>query len=189
MPVLDVGTKFSFYGNSYMISKSKIDVLNPGLFILSDVFIPPKQSVAIMPFFGPLYSWYDYLNIVKCKHNISMYSMCMNGYDSRNFNRKNLLYIDGRPQTHGNIAGFINSCRSSLFTTNCSFEEHSNDKEFFMKRNATIFVVMHAISSLSLGYELLINYNFRRTPTTGKKHLALGLPLDYPSGRKKNIID
>ena len=58
-----------------------------------------------------------------------------------------------------------------------------------MKKKESIFVVMHAIHSLSPGYELLINYNFRRTPTTGKKHLALGLPLDYPSGHKKNIIE
>jgi hypothetical protein len=97
MHVPDVGTKFSFCGNSYMISKSKIDVANLGLFILSHVFIPPKQSVTLMPFCGPLYSRSDYLNIVKYKHNISMYSMCMNGYASGNFNRKNLLYIDGHP--------------------------------------------------------------------------------------------
>jgi hypothetical protein len=45
MPMPDVGTKFSFYGNIYMIGKSKIDVANIGLFILSHVSIPPKQSV------------------------------------------------------------------------------------------------------------------------------------------------
>ena len=43
MLVLDVRTKFSFCGNSYMIAKSKIDVANLGLFILSHVFVPPKQ--------------------------------------------------------------------------------------------------------------------------------------------------
>jgi hypothetical protein len=42
LPVPNVGTKFSFCGNNYMISKSKIDVANLGLFILSHVFIPPK---------------------------------------------------------------------------------------------------------------------------------------------------
>jgi hypothetical protein len=95
----------------------------------------------------------------------------MNGYAYGNFNRKNLLYIDGRPQTHGNIIGFINSCRASLFSANCSFEEHSNDKEFFMKRKASKFVVVHAIHSLSPGDELLINYNFRRPPTLIKNSL------------------
>jgi hypothetical protein len=98
-----------------MIAKSKIDVANLGLFILSHVFIPPKQSVALMPFCGPLYSQSDYLNIVKYKHIISMYIMCMNDYASRKFNMKNLLYIDDHPHTHGNIVGFINSCRCSLF--------------------------------------------------------------------------
>jgi hypothetical protein len=42
MLVPDVGTKFSFCGNSYMISKSKVDVANLGLFILSHVFVPSK---------------------------------------------------------------------------------------------------------------------------------------------------
>ena len=54
MHVPDVGTKFYFCGNSYMISKSKIDVANIGLFILSHVSISPKQSVALMSFCGRL---------------------------------------------------------------------------------------------------------------------------------------
>ena len=78
MHVPNVGTEFSFCGNSYMISNYSIDVSNLGLFILSHVFVPPKQLLALMPFCGPLYSQYDYLNIVKYKHNISMYIMLMN---------------------------------------------------------------------------------------------------------------
>ena len=118
-----------------------------------------------------------------------MYSMCMNGYVSVNFNKKNLLYIDGHPCTHGNIVEFINNSRCSLFSANCSFQEHLNDQEFFMKRKASIFVVVHAIRSLSHGDDLLINYNFHRPPTAHQRHLALGLPLDIPLGRKtkKNI--
>jgi hypothetical protein len=175
--------------NSYMIAKSKIDVANLGLFILSNVCVPPKQSVALMPFYGPLYSQSDYLNIVKYKHNISMYSMCMNGYASGNFNRKNLLYIKGCPRTNGNIARSINSCRASLFSAKCSSDEHSNDKELFMKRKASIFVVVHVICSLSHGDELLINYNFCRPPTTCQKRLALGIPLNTPLEHKKKMIE
>ena len=78
-----------------------------------------------------------------------MYSMYMNGYASANFNRKNPLYIDGHPQTHGDIARFINSSRSSLFSAICCFEEHSNDIEFFMKKKASRFVVMHVVFGLS----------------------------------------
>ena len=88
MHVPDVGTEFSFCGNSYMISNSKIDVANIGLFILSHVSVPPKQSIACMSFCVPLYSQSDYLNIVKYKHNISMYNMCMTDYASGKFNKK-----------------------------------------------------------------------------------------------------
>lgn len=100
MFVPNVGTRFSFCGNSYMIAKSKIDVANLGLFNLSHAFVPHKQLVTLMPFCGPLYIRTNYLNIVKYKYSISMYSMCMNGYASKNFNRKNMLYIDGLPRTH-----------------------------------------------------------------------------------------
>jgi hypothetical protein len=78
---------------------------------------------------------------------------------------------------------------ASLFSANCSFEEHSNHKEFFMKKKASKFVVVHAIHSLSPGDELLINYNFHRPPTSHKKCLVLGLPLDVPLGRKKKMIE
>ena len=70
MPVPDVGTEFSICGTSYMISKSKLDVANLGLFILSHVFIPPKQLVTLMKFCGPFYSQSNYRNIVKYKHII-----------------------------------------------------------------------------------------------------------------------
>ena len=123
----DVGTEFSFCGNRFMIAKSNIDVANLGLFILSHVLVPPKQSVALTSFYFPIYFQSDYLNIVKYKHRISMYSMCMNGYVSGNFIRNNLLYIDGRPCSYGNIARFINSSRCSLFSTNFSFKEHLSD--------------------------------------------------------------
>ena len=110
-----LGTKFSFCGNNYMISKSKKNVANIGLFILSYVSIPPKQSVSVMPFCGPLYDQSNYPNIVKYKQSISMYSMFMNNYASRKFSRYNLLYIDGHPCIHANIAGLKNSYMCSLF--------------------------------------------------------------------------
>jgi hypothetical protein len=97
MLVPDVGTKFSFCRNSSMISKSKIGVANIRLFIFSHVYVPPKQSITLMPYFGSFYSRSDYLNIFKYKHSISMYSICMNGYAYGNFNKKKLLYIDGLP--------------------------------------------------------------------------------------------
>ena len=89
----------------------------------------------------------------------------------------------------GNITGFINSSRASLFSANCCFEEHSNDKEFFMKKKASTFFVVHVVRSLSPSDELLINYNFHKPPNTHQKPLALGLPLDVPLGHKKKNIE
>jgi len=189
LPMPDVGIELSFCCNDFVISKSNIDAANLGLFILSHVLIPPKQSIALMPFWSPIYCRLDYLNIIKYKHIICMYSMCMNGYVSKPFNIKNLLYIDARLCTDGSIVGFMNSSRCSLFSANCSFEEHFNDHEFFMKRKASIFFVAHAIHSLSRSDDLLIKYNFRRPPTTRERHLALGLPLNIPLGCKtKKVI-
>ena len=48
---------------------------------------------------------------------------------------------------------------------------------------------VHAIHSLSPNDELLINYKFRRTLTTHKKFLPLGLPLGLTLGSTENIID
>ena len=105
MCVIDVGTKFSFCGNIYIISKSKIDVSNLWFFILSHVFFPPKQIVALIPFFGPLYSLSDYLNIVKYKHSISMYSTCMNGYTFGNFNKKTCYILMVIRELTGTLQG------------------------------------------------------------------------------------
>ena len=90
-PVPDVGTEFSFCGNNFMISKSKINDANLGLFILSHVIVPLKKSVSLMLVCGLSIVDLITLNIVKCKHRIFMYSMCMNGYDSRKFNMKDML--------------------------------------------------------------------------------------------------
>ena len=46
---------------------------------------------------------------------------------------------------------------------------------------------MYAIHNLSPSDEWLINYNFRRPPISYEKHIALGLLLDVPLGRNKNI--
>ena len=65
----DVGTKISFCGNIFMISKSNIDAANTGLFILSHTRVPPKILVALMAFSSPIYCQLDYLYIVKIQNN------------------------------------------------------------------------------------------------------------------------
>ena len=97
--------------------------------------------------FCALFCRSNYFNIVKYNHNISIYIMCMNGYAFGNFNSKKFLCIRGHACTYGNIVGFINSYRCSLFSTNCSFEQHSNYK-LFMKRKTLRFVILHAITNV-----------------------------------------
>ena len=80
-----------------MIVKYNICASNLGLFILSHAFVPFKQSIELIPFFGQFYSLFDYLNIVKYKKNISQYNMHMNGYGYGKFNKKKPLYIDDHP--------------------------------------------------------------------------------------------
>jgi len=169
-------------------TNSKIDVANHGLFILSHVYVPPKQWVALMSFV--VLFIINFITWILLNTNIS-FPCIICGWTIMLLKTSigNNCYIDGRPRTHGNITGFIISCRSSLFSATCSFEEYSNDKEFFMKKNASRFVVVYATRSLSPGDELLINYNFPRPPIVRQKCLALGLPLYVPLGRKKNIIE
>jgi hypothetical protein len=69
------------------------------------------------------------------------------------------------------------------------FEEHSNDKEFSMKRKASGFVVVHAIHSLFPGDAFLISYNFHRPLIAHQRKLAFGLYLDSLFGSKKRIIE
>ena len=59
-----------------------------------------------------------------------------------------------------------------------------------MKRKSSIFVVVHAICSFSLGDKLLINNKFCKPPTSRQRWLALRLPLDVPLGvgPKKNWL-
>ena len=51
----NVGTEFSCCGKNYMITKSKIDAANIGLFFVSHVFFLPTQSVELIPFCGHIY--------------------------------------------------------------------------------------------------------------------------------------
>ena len=63
------------------------------------------------------------------------------------------MYMDGRPKTTGNIAGFINNTQlgSTLKKTNCIFESREGNCVF-----------VYAIKSIAVREELLINYNFNR---------------------------
>ena len=55
LPVPDVGTKLSFCGNNFMISKFKINASNLHFFNLLHVLVPPKNLVGHMPLYDPIY--------------------------------------------------------------------------------------------------------------------------------------
>ena len=103
------------------------------------------------------------------KHSMYAYGLNSNMYTHRlqmergdKVNRGNLLYIDGRAYTHKNIAGFINSSKGKdpTIRPNCQFVEVINDKEGEMERQVEIFIMVEAITYLTIGDELLINYPF-----------------------------
>ena len=71
-------------------------------------------------------------------------------------NKGETIYMDGRPKTTSNIAGFINNTqpRSTLKQPNCIFESCEENR---------VFVCV--IKSIVAGEELLINYNLNRVDT------------------------
>ena len=86
-------------------------------------------------------------------------------------NKGATLYMDGRPKTTGNIAGFINSMqpRSTLKQPNCIFE---------LREGNHVFVC--AIKSISTSEELLINYNLNRVDTNTVSMVVVH-PTIYPT--------
>ena len=71
-------------------------------------------------------------------------------------NKGATLYMDGRPKTTGNNAGFINSTQpgSTLKQPNYIFESREGNRVFVC-----------AIKSIATGEELLIDYNLNRVDT------------------------
>ena len=86
-------------------------------------------------------------------------------------NKGATLYMDRRPKTTGNIAGFINSTQpgSTLKQPNCIFEAREGNRVFVC-----------AIKSISFGEELLINYNLNRIDTN-MVTMDVAHPTIYPS--------
>ena len=81
------------------------------------------------------------------------------------------MYMDGRPKTTGNIAGFINSTQpgSTLKQPNCIFESRERNHDFVC-----------AIKSIAAGEELLINYNLNCVDTNTVSMVVVH-PKIYPT--------
>ena len=71
-------------------------------------------------------------------------------------NKGAMMYMDGRPKTTGNIAGFINSTKpgSTLKQPNCIFESREGNCVF-----------VSPIKSIAVDEELFIDYNLNHVDT------------------------
>ncbi|KAH7442447.1 hypothetical protein KP509_03G089000 [Ceratopteris richardii] len=154
-----------------MIAPSTITNVGRGLFIVEDLYVPPNFEVTLMSFCGPIYGWGDWHRFSRYVQSMSTYGICLNvaSLTSRRIlhAENERLYIDGRPYTHGNIAGLINSSRGlhNSSRTNCTFEEHENSHESpYMSRDVSRYIVVNAITTLHASDELLVNYGWRRPP-------------------------
>ena len=85
-------------------------------------------------------------------------------------NKGATLYIDRRPKTTSNIAGFKNSSQpgSTIKQPNCILESHKGNHFFVC-----------AIKSIVVGKKLLINYNFNRVDTNTVSMVVVH-PTIYP---------
>ena len=103
-----------------MIGASTISGGGRGLFIMSDIILQENQIRTLLPYVGPSYSWGDWHALVRYIRSMSTYALTANSLTSGNYGE--LQIIDGRPFTHQNVAGLINSSRGNSDATNCAFE-------------------------------------------------------------------
>ena len=111
-----------------------------------------------MEYVGLCYNYSDWMHLVQYTQSMCRYGLLANYIQLKNKakNKGATLYMDKRPKTTGNIAGFINSTQpgSTLKQPNCIFESREGDHVFVC-----------AIKSIDAGEELLINYNLNRVDT------------------------
>lgn len=191
-PIPDVGTTFSYWGRSYMLGPSTIPNAGIGLFTIDGIFVPPESAVTVMVFAGPEYTWGQWLQLTQYVVSMATYGMCSNsasldlrqseGYHVHQGER---LFIDGRPYSQGNIAGFINSSRGHGYTheTNCIFEERTNVQEEFMSSIVDRCIMVVATTTILPAHELFVNYSFIRRMPARVRRQAAGLPIERPRRR------
>ena len=103
-----------------------------------------------MEYVGPCYNYSDWMCLVQYTRSMRRYGISVNYIQLKDKaqNKGATMYMDRRPKTTGNIAGFINSTQLgyTLKQPNCIFESR--------ERNC-VFVC--AIKSIAAGEELLID--------------------------------
>ena len=100
-----------------------------------------------MKYVGPCYKYNDWMRLVQYTRSMHRYGLSVNyiqlKYKAQN--KRAMMYMDGRPKTTGNNAGFINSTQpgSTLKKPKCIFE---------LREGNDVFVC--AIKSIATGKEL-----------------------------------
>ena len=111
-----------------------------------------------MDYVGPCYNYNDWMCLVQYTQSMHRYGLSTNYLQlkDKDPNKWETLYIDGRPKSTRNIAGFINNTQpgSTLKQPNCIFEGCEGNHVFVC-----------AIKSRAVGEEFLKNYNLNRVYT------------------------
>ena len=125
---------------------------------MNDIKVNYNKFVELMEYVEHCYNYNNWMWIVQYKKSMCMYALSPNYIQCKeNDQTKRLsMYIDGSPKEIGNIIRFINSSRLLSINkwSNCIFKAH--------KRNQ-VFVCV--IKSISVGEELLIDYNLNHADT------------------------
>ena len=116
------------------------------------------RCTKLMEYVGPCYNYSDWMCLVQYTWSMHRYGLSTNYIQLKDKaqNKGAMMYMDGRPKTIGNIAGFINSTQpgSTLKKPNCIFESCEGNCFFVC-----------AIKSIVACEELLIDYNLNRVDT------------------------
>ena len=158
------GEPFTYWGRQYLIKTSQVLGAGLGLYIMTNIKVKDGTSVPLMPYVGPEYNSEAWHKLSKHQWRMLIYGLNSNARRiARPDNSKDLKYIDGRPQLHGNLAAFINSSIENPEATNCDFVEAKKDQEdFFRRKIEGRYIMVDAIKSLRVGDELFIQYEYGR---------------------------
>ena len=154
--LLQVNTDFCVNERIYRIALSSLHGL--GLFCMDGIKVGYSRCIELMEYVGPYYNYSDWMCLVQYTRSMSRYGLSANyiQLEDKAQNKAAPMYMDRRPKTTNNIAGFINNTQpgSTLNQPNCIFESREGNRVFVC-----------AIKSIAAGEELLIDYNLNRVDT------------------------
>ncbi len=102
-------TDFFISGRMYRIALSSLHGL--GLFSMDGIKVGYGNVNELMEYVGPLYRYNHWLMLSQYTQSMRRYGVAANYIQlvENNLHKGVTMYIDGRPKSSRNIAGFINS--------------------------------------------------------------------------------